>query len=263
MKKIVITGSTRGIGYGLAKSFLEVGSSVVISGRSTSSVDVAVRLLKKEFPESVIVGQPCDVSQYDQVEALWSIAHKSLGGVDIWINNAGIGHASDKAWELPLATTNKLVAVDLMGVIYGSQVALRGMLEQGYGQLYNMEGFGSDGRVRSGMSIYGSTKRALRYFTRSLIKETKNLPVQVGALSPGIVITDFIMDMYKEKPEDLEKSKKVFNILGDKVETVAPWLANKVIKNNKSGKNFVWLTPRKAMYRFMKAGFNKRDLFVN
>ena len=160
------------------------------------------------------------------------------------------------------ATMRKVVDVDLLGLVYGTQIALRGMLEQGSGQIYSMEGFGSDGAVRPGMSVYGAAKRAVRYYTRSVVKETKDTPVQVGTLSPGIVITDFITDMYRDDPSGLEKSKKIFNILGDKVETVTPWLADKVLSNDRAGASFRWLTPGKVLGRFLTAGFNRRDLFA-
>jgi short-subunit dehydrogenase len=164
--------------------------------------------------------------------------------------------------EITEATTRKVIDVDLLGLVFGTQVALRGMNEQGFGQIYNMEGFGSDGAVRPGMSVYGAAKRAVRYYTRTVVKETKGTPVKVGTLSPGIVITDFITDMYRDDPTGYEKSKKIFNILGDKVETVTPWLANKVLQNDRAGASFKWLTPGKAFSRFLTAGFRRRDLFA-
>jgi len=262
MKTVVITGSTRGIGFGLAKEFLASGCAVVVSGRSQDGVDASVASLKTEFPDAKILGVPCDVTDSAQIQSLWNSAVEAFDTVEIWINNAGIGHGQQTAWELSEETINKVVDIDFLGLVFGTQVALRGMLEQDHGQIYNMEGFGSDGAVRAGMSIYGASKRAVRYYTRSVIKETKNSPVQVGFLSPGIVITDFITDMYQGDSEGFEKSKKIFNILGDKVETVTPWMVNKVLKNNKSGASFRWLTPGKAFSRFLTAGFKRRDLFA-
>jgi len=262
MKNVVITGSTRGIGYGLAQAFLAKGCAVMVSGRAQPGVDSAVASLESQFPGARVVGCPCDVTKLDQIQGLWDAASTAFDTVDVWINNAGIGHPQQDAWEITEATVRKVIDVDLLGLVFGSQVAVRGMREQGSGIVYNMEGFGSDGSVRMGMSVYGAAKRAVRYYTRSLVKETKNSPVQIGTLSPGIVITDFITDMYRDDPAGLEKSKKVFNILGDKVETVTPWLADKVLANTRTGATFKWLTPGKAMIRFMTAGFNRRDLFA-
>ena len=262
MKNIVITGSTRGIGYGLAQAFVTHGCSVVISGRSQAGVDASVQALKTQYPDANIVGFPCDVTRLENLRALWAFTIESLGSVDIWINNAGVGHPQELAWKLQETTIRQVMEIDLLGLIFGTQVAVAGMLEQGYGQVYNMEGFGSDGMTRSGMSVYGAAKRAVRYYTRSVTKEVKDASIQVGTLSPGIVITDFITDMYQSDPQGLEKSKKVFNILGDRVETVTPWLAKKALNNRRNGVSFRWLTTPKVLGRFLTAGFKKRNLFL-
>ena len=74
-------------------------------------------------------------------------------------------------------------------------------------------------------------------------------------------ITDFITDQYEGDPEGLERGKKVFNTIGDKVETVTPWLADKVLSNDKSGAAIEWLTTTKLLTRFALAPFRRRDLF--
>jgi NAD(P)-dependent dehydrogenase (short-subunit alcohol dehydrogenase family) len=90
MKIVVITGSTRGIGYGLADAFLDRGCSVTISGRSEPRIQEAVLQLAQRFPIERILGHPCDVTKQSQVQSLWDIARNNYGRVDIWINNAGI-----------------------------------------------------------------------------------------------------------------------------------------------------------------------------
>lgn len=122
-----------------------------------------------------------------------------------------------------------------------------------------MDGFGSNGRHLDGMSIYGTSKRAVNHFTRALIKETSGTNVKVSHLSPGMVVTDLLIGDY-ETPEDLERAKRIFNILADKVETVTPWLADQILANNKSGANIAWLTTPKIAMRFMTAPFNKRNV---
>lgn len=263
MKTVVITGSTRGIGRGLADAFLAKGCQVVINGRSSKSVDAAVADLNQKHDGSRVIGQAGDVTRIEDHQILWDTAANKFGTVDIWINNAGLGHPMQMVWELPAETIEKVVDVDLKGVIFGSQVAVKNMLAQGHGHLYNMEGFGSNGRPRAGLSVYGSTKRGLRFLTRSLTAETKETPVKVSALSPGIVITEFITDQYKDDPDGLEQAKGIFNILGDKVETVTPWLVDQVLNNDKSGARIEWLTMPGVMWRFMTSRFNRRDLFAD
>jgi short-subunit dehydrogenase len=140
-------------------------------------------------------------------------------------------------------------------------VALTGMLEQGSGSLYNMEGLGSDGRKVEGLTVYGTTKHALRYLTDALIAEVEGTSLLVGALRPGMVVTDMLTKQYEEQPEEWERAKGIFNILADRVETVAPWFADQILANSKNGARFVWLGRFKAMGRFLTAPFSKRDLF--
>lgn len=234
---------------------------MTVNGRSATSVEKAIISLRESHDADCIAGQAGDVTNPEDHQKLWETAVSQFGKVDVWINNAGIGHPMMMVWDIPPEKVDKVVDVDLKGLIFGSQIAIRGMMAQGFGHLYNMEGFGSNGRTRPGISIYGTTKAGVRFLTESLTAETKETPVKVSALSPGIVITEFITDQYKDDPQGLEDAKNVFNILGDKVETVTPWLVDKVLTNDKSGERFEWLTPFKVTKRFATARFNKRDLF--
>ena len=86
MKTIVITGSTRGIGYGLADSLLDLGCAVTVSGRTLAAVQQAIaKLASKHGPERAF-GHPCDVTHLDQVQALWDAAQARFGKIDIWIS---------------------------------------------------------------------------------------------------------------------------------------------------------------------------------
>ena len=261
MKTVVITGSTRGIGYGLADSFLALGCAVTISGRTLANVEEAVAKLVAQHEADRVLGQPCDVTDLEQVQALWDAAKARFGRVDIWINNAGIGHSQMDFCELSPEQIKAVVDTNLVGAMYGAKVALRGMLDQGFGSFYNMEGLGSDDRMVRGLALYGCTKAGLRYLTQSWVQETRGTPVLVGALRPGMVMTDLVTRQYEERPEDWEHDKRIFNILADRVETVTPWLARKVLANKKTGVRITWLTRRKVIGRFLAAPFRRRDLF--
>lgn len=92
--------------------------------------------------------------------------------------------------------------------------------------------------------------------------EEQGLPVKVGVLAPGIMITDFITNSIGNKKFELpEKTKKVYNILGDYPDVIAKYLVKKVIENDSNNVRFTWLTNTKASLRFMSAPFNKRDFF--
>lgn len=260
MKSIVITGSTRGIGLGLAQEFLQRGHQVTVCGRGAESLGKAVQSLSTQFEVARVLGKTCDVSQLEQVQGVWDAAVERFGKVDIWINNAGVSNPMLKTWEQPLDMIQSVLETNLLGAILGCKVAMQGMLKQGFGQLYNMEGLGSTGMISPGLILYGTTKYGLDYFTKGLIKEAKGTPVQVGALSPGMVVTDLLIgDM---KPDD-ERTKRVFNILADRVETVTPFLVEHILANNQNGARIVWLTTPKIAWRFLTSRFNKRDVLTN
>ncbi len=260
MKTVVITGSTRGIGRGLAENFLKLGCRVVLSGRQQGAVDAVVEQLSALGEVS---GLACDISCSDDLQALWDHAVEQGGGVDIWINNAGISIAKRPLDEQQSSDIESIVQTNLTGLLLACRVAMIGMKRQAYGQIWNMEGFGSNGAVQPGMASYGATKRAVNYLNKALRKDVAGSGVQICTLSPGIVVTDLLVGDYDTSSPEWQKSKRIFNILGDRVETVTPWLAANVLAATKDGSTVAWLTTGKAFYRFLTAGFNKRDLFTD
>jgi NAD(P)-dependent dehydrogenase (short-subunit alcohol dehydrogenase family) len=261
MKSIVITGSTSGIGLGLAKSFLSLGCEVTISGRSQDNLEKAYDALACKHEPDRLQAHICDVTRYDQVQSLWDAAKTRFGKVDVWINNAGVGHREIEFWDYHPDLIRDVIKVNVIGAIYGSVVALKGMKEQGFGGIYNMEGLGSSGPIIRGLAVYGTSKSALSYLTRSMAKEVEGTPILVGGLRPGMVATKLITEQYEGHPKQWERAKRIFNILSDRVETVTPWLARKVLNNHKNGVNVVWLTRFKVLWRFLVAPFHKRKIF--
>jgi len=262
MKIVVITGSTRGIGRGLAEAFLERGHTVVINGRSPSSVDATLAELSKIHAPTRLLGQAGDVTDYGQVEELWEAAVRRFNRVDIWINNAGLGNQYRAAWEQSPDMMCAIVETNLLGVMNGTHLAYNRMCEQGSGAIYNMEGFGSNGRKRIGLTVYGSTKYGMSYYTGSFLEEVRKADssVLIGTLSPGMVVTDLLTNAFDD-PAELERSKRIFNILADRPETVTPWLVDEMLANDEQGRSIKWLTQGKIMWRFLTAPFNHRDLF--
>ena len=116
-----------------------------------------------------------------------------------------------------------------------------------------------------GLNLYGTSKRAVTHFTRAFAGELeeRGSKVKAGRLSPGIMITDFTVKALGGKEDiDLpEKTKKVYNILGDYPDVVAAFLVKGMLANRKNNAKIEWLTTGKAAWRFMTAGFNKRNFF--
>lgn len=264
MKTVVITGSAKGFGLELAKEFRKYNYNVVISDILENELINAVNILKTISSNGNILNVKCDVTKEEDLINLKDETIKNFGSIDIWINNAGVNQKMVPIWEVDTKDIDKLIDIDLKGSIIGTKIAMNHMIKQGFGQIYGIEGYGSDDAMMTGLSIYGTSKRGLTYFLESLAKEIddKKLNIQIGLLAPGIMITDFVNHSMGTNGFELsEKVKKVYNILGDKPDVIAKFMVNKIVKNNKNGVRFTWLTGSKAMWRFMTSGTRKNRFF--
>ena len=265
MKTVVITGSARGLGFEMAKVFRKNNLNVVISDLNLEKLENTKNELEKIQVESNVGICTCDVTKSNDILNLIKYTKETFGNIDIWINNAGVNQPDNAIWELTEQEIDLILAVDLKGAIMGSKLVMEEMIKQGNGAIYNIEGYGSNDAKMLGLSIYGTSKRAITYFTEALAKESeeRKTNVIVGKLSPGIMITDFIVNALgdKEKIELPEKTKKVYNILGDYPDVVAEFLVKGMLKNTKNNAKIEWLTNKKAAWRFMTSMFNKRDFF--
>jgi NAD(P)-dependent dehydrogenase (short-subunit alcohol dehydrogenase family) len=259
---VVITGSTKGIGLGMAREFLRRGNDVMISSRTAQAVDDVVAELRLEFPGRNVVGRVCDVVDFDQVQNLWDRAAEKLGSVDIWVNNAGVETGADFLWRQDRETIAATINTNLTGLMYCNQIAMNGMYRQGGGKIFNMEGFGSNGMVRPAISVYGTTKYGVRYLTKALAAEMQGTPVKVCYLSPGIVITDLLVPPPEKRDANWERSKKILNLLADTVETVTPFLVEGMLAVKEGGEAVRWLTPRKIIGRKLASYVKPRDVFT-
>lgn len=261
MKNIVITGSTRGLGLAMAREFLKTGCNVTISGSKPDSFNKAKEELK-EF-EKQLIFIPCNVRDISDIKNLWIKSAERWGDIDVWINNAGQNCPREFMWDTEESYIDEVVDTNIKGVMYGSKVAVENMLKQGHGQVWNMEGLGSNDMIIEKTILYGTSKRALTYFAKALAKELKDSPVKVGRLSPGMMLTEFITKSPTGEPSSVTEDnqfRKVFNILADRPETVAKFFIPRILANTKQDAHLEWLTNIKSAQRFMMAPFKKRKL---
>ena len=257
MKTVVITGSARGLGFEMAKLFKLNNLNVVISDLNKERLEISKREIENIKSESKVECVVCDVTKSKDLSELIKFSKEKFESIDIWINKA--------IWELKEEEIDMVFDVDLKGTVMASKLVMEEMGKRHKGAIYNIEGYGSNDAKMLGLSIYGTSKRAITYFTEALAEESneRNTGVIVGKLSPGIMITDFITNALgnKEKINLSEKTKKVYNILGDYPDVVAKFLVEGMLKNKENNAKIEWLTTRKAAWRFMTAIFNKRDFF--
>ena len=265
MKTVVITGSARGFGFEMIKLFRKKGLNVVLCDISEENLNFAKEELEKIKSKGKVLSFKTDITKEDEVNSLINNTLKEVKTIDIWINNSGVNQPNKPIWEVDSSSIDRLIDVDLKGTIICSKLIMNVMIKQKSGQIYNVEGYGSNDAKMLGLSLYGTTKRAITYFTEALAKECDelNTNVLIGKITPGIMITNFISTALGdgEKIELDEKTKKVYNILGDYPEDIAKFMVDKIINNNKNNVKFTWLTNRKAAWRFMTSFTNKRDFF--
>ncbi len=260
MKTAVITGSTKGVGLAMAREFQRKGLKVVVCGRTQSAVDEALAALGGG-PD--VVGRATDVTEPAQLQALWDLGVSEFGRVDLWVNNAGVAHTTKPVVDTDEQDVRTMVATNMLGTIFGSQVAVRGFLAQGGGRLFNVLGGGSDGRIRPGMGVYSATKRGLDMFTRALTKETKESGIVVGQVRPGILISDGWLREAQRAPEQVSSQRRMLNVLADHVDDVAPYLVQEMLGADRTGAEISWLTTGRLMKRFMTPGYaTKNDVMA-
>ena len=249
----------------MAKVFIKQGHNVVISDVNNENLEKAMKVLDEMNVEGNAYSCYCDITNYEDIQNLISFAKDKMQTIDIWINNAGVNQSDKAIWELEERDISKVIDIDLKGTMLCSNAIMKEFDKSKSGAIYNVEGYGSNDAKMLGLSIYGTSKRAVTYFTDALAKEceTRANGVIIGKLSPGIMITDFITNSLGngEKIELSEKTKKVYNILGDYPDVVADFLVKGMLKNTKNGTRIEWLTSGKAARRFMFSAFNKRDFF--
>lgn len=260
MKTVVITGSTRGLGFGLALRFLEKGCSVVVNGTGQGSVERALSELSSFAGQ--VHGVAGDISSKPDVEHLYREADQRFGPVDIWVNNAGIGQPMAKAWEIPADRLERIAAVNIMGVVHGTIVPFRAMKARGSGMIFTMEGHGSSGRIVDCMAMYGTTKSAATYFTKAFAHEARGSGVTIGRLLPGMVVTDMLLGTVSGNDPENVRRRKFYNLLADDVDTVSAFLVDGMLAAKGPSPRIEWLTRRKALFRMMFGFLRKRDFFV-
>ncbi|KAH7433869.1 hypothetical protein KP509_07G090000 [Ceratopteris richardii] len=232
---VLITGSSRGIGYALAKKFLKEGDKVIICSRSGESVNKALKSLTEEFGEQSAFGIAADVRDGESVQKLIEFAKEKLQYVDIWINNAG----SNAYVYKPLVEMNdkvimEIVETNTIGVMICCREAIKMMMKQERGgHIFNMDGAGADGRPTPRFAAYGATKRSLVQLTKSLQAELKMQQIKnviIHMLSPGMVTTDLLMS-----GSDTPQAKFFINVLAEPADTVAEFLVPRVREVSQNG----------------------------
>jgi NAD(P)-dependent dehydrogenase (short-subunit alcohol dehydrogenase family) len=185
-KVAVVTGGSRGIGLAVARALLAQGASVAITGTSQEHLDSAARELQGD---DRLMAARADVRSSQEVEALFSTVASTFGGVDILINNAGVG-VFKPVTETSVEDWQRVIDTNLSGVFYCCHAALPLMKQRGGGWIINISSLASRNAFVNG-AAYCASKAALNSFSEALMQEVRYDGVRVAYVLPGSVNTGF------------------------------------------------------------------------
>src|SRR3954467_3057146 len=208
-KRAVVTGSTSGIGLGIARALAAQGAKVMLNGFGEASV---LEGLRKEFPAY----SRADISKPDQVRALIREATEKLGGVDVLVNNAGIQHTAPIE-SFPAERWDAILAINLSSNFHAIQAALPQMRKRNWGRIINIAS--SHGLVASPQKVaYVAAKHGVVGLTKTVALETATTGITCNAICPGWVLTPLVQRQIEARAEagglSIDAAKK--QLLGEK-----------------------------------------------
>ena len=193
-KTAIVTGGTRGIGFGIVKKYLENGANVAIAGSRQESVEKALEKLP-EYKERVMGIWP-NICSPEEVAAAFASVKEKFGSIDILANNAGISSRTS-LYDYTVEEFSKIVDINLKAVFVCSQAGARIMKEQGGGVIINTSSMVGEYGQPSGCG-YPATKFAVNGLTKSLARELAKDQIRVNAVAPGVTKTDMVAALPEE-----------------------------------------------------------------
>ncbi|NBX55180.1 MAG: 3-hydroxybutyrate dehydrogenase [Betaproteobacteria bacterium] len=191
-KTALVTGSTSGIGLGIAQALAQQGADLILNGFG----DAAAAVAQIQAVGVKAVHHPADMSKPSEIEAMMAFAQQH-GGVDILVNNAGIQHVA-LVEDFPLDKWDAIIAINLSSAFHTTRLAMPAMRQRNWGRILNIAS--AHGLVASAQkSAYVTAKHGLVGFTKSIALETATTGVTVNAICPGWVLTPLVQKQIEDR----------------------------------------------------------------
>ena len=205
-KVAVVTGGSRGIGLAIARALLDRGASVIITGTSEKHLTDASRGLQSAASGGSVIAHLADVRKYDEVDGMFNEAASRFGGIDVLVNNAGIG-VFTRVSEMSVEQWHDVIETNLTGVFYCCHAALPHLRKRGGGWIINISSLSGTNPFPEG-AAYCASKAGLNAFSESLMQEVRHDGIRVACVMPGSVNTAFSSQQpsgqdWKLAPEDV------------------------------------------------------------
>ena len=201
----VVTGGSRGIGYGVATALAELGATVVITAKNIDRVQTAARELSAHGP--ACEGIACDVTNLTSVNQLAAHLRHRYGRVDVLVNNAGIGGPASLLHELSPEAWDQIFDTNVRGVFYMLRAIVPLMIAAGARHIINISSLAGKNPLPRG-AAYSASKWALNGLSYSVAEELRSQNIRVSVVCPGSVDTEFSPHPGKDpsrmlRPEDV------------------------------------------------------------
>ncbi|HJJ42567.1 MAG TPA: 3-oxoacyl-ACP reductase FabG [Methanocorpusculum sp.] len=189
-KCALITGSSRGIGFAIAKAFVREGAKVAVCGSRMASAEKAVAQIKEIYPNAEVIPVAADMSNSEDIKKLINTVAEKLGRLDVLVNNAGVV-TNQGILEMEDADFEDVIKINLVGPWMCTREAARVMKEQGGGAIVNTSSLvAMYGGKRQ--TAYACSKYGINGLTKSCAKELGPFGIRVNAVAPGAVATDMV-----------------------------------------------------------------------
>ncbi|MFC3039951.1 SDR family oxidoreductase [Virgibacillus xinjiangensis] len=197
-KTAIITGASAGIGQSIAEHLAEEGANVVLAARSAEKLEAISESINTREGGKAIAVQT-DVTDKTAVDRLFKKATEEFGDIDIYVNNAGLV-LSSAITDREVGAWDKMIDVNIKGVLYGIDSVLPQMLDRSQGHIVNIDSV-SGHEVNKSSAVYAATKYAVRAISESLEKELARTGVKVSNISPGRVDTERVLRKLGDDPK--------------------------------------------------------------
>lgn len=201
----LVTGGTRGIGRGIAFALLQLGATVVITGRDKQKAVATAEELAAEG--GICDAVECDVCRLASVAALGAYVSEKYRQIDILVNNAGVGGPASLLHELNPETWDEIFETNVRGVYFMTRALVPLMIASGGGHIVNISSLAGKNPLPNG-AAYSASKWALNGLTYSMAEELRSQNIRVSLVCPGSVNTEFSPHTGKDvekmlRPEDV------------------------------------------------------------
>jgi 3-hydroxybutyrate dehydrogenase len=196
-KTAIVTGSTSGIGLGIAQAFADAGANIVLNGfGDAKAIDEARASLSREHNVGVAYSG-ADISKPDDIGEMIDLAQSEFGGADIVVNNAGIQHVAPVE-EFPVEKWDAILAINLSGAFHAIRLSVPGMKQKGWGRIINIAS--AHALVASPFkAAYVAAKHGILGLTKTVALEVAEHGITANAICPGYVMTPLVQKQIPEQ----------------------------------------------------------------